>query len=72
MGMRVDALTAPGAIRSPNLVKIDTDGVELPITSGMKTLLTGQTPAALRVGRGAAGGVRGTEGVHEFGREQPY
>jgi FkbM family methyltransferase len=41
LGMRVDTMIAQGAIRSPNLIKIDTDGVEIPITSGMKTLLTG-------------------------------
>jgi len=42
LGMRVDTMFAQGAIRSPNLIKIDTDGVEIPITSGMKTLLTGE------------------------------
>ena len=42
LGMRIDTMIAQGAIRSPNLIKIDTDGVEIPITSGMKTLLTGE------------------------------
>src|SRR5262249_48269093 len=42
-GMRVDTMIALGAIRSPDLIKIDTDGLELAITSGMKTLLTSQT-----------------------------
>jgi FkbM family methyltransferase len=42
LGMRVDTMIAQGAIRPPNLIKIDTDGVEIPITSGMKSLLTGE------------------------------
>jgi FkbM family methyltransferase len=41
-GMRVDTMIAQGAIRPPDVIKIDTDGLELAITSGMKTLLTGQ------------------------------
>ncbi|MDX5360585.1 MAG: FkbM family methyltransferase [Alphaproteobacteria bacterium] len=40
-GMRVDTMIAQGIIRAPNLVKIDTDGIEIPITAGMKNLLTG-------------------------------
>jgi FkbM family methyltransferase len=42
-GMRVDTMIARGVIRSPDLIKIDTDGLELAITSGMKTLLTSRT-----------------------------
>jgi FkbM family methyltransferase len=41
-GMRVDTMIAQGGIRTPDLIKIDTDGLELAITSGMKALLTGQ------------------------------
>jgi FkbM family methyltransferase len=37
--MRVDTMIERGAIRPPNLVKIDTDGLELPIVSGMSALL---------------------------------
>jgi FkbM family methyltransferase len=40
LGMRVDTMIAQGAIRAPNLIKIDTDGLEVAITSGMKSLLT--------------------------------
>ena len=40
-GMRVDTMIAEGVIRLPNLVKIDTDGIEIPILNGMKALLTG-------------------------------
>ena len=39
-----------GIIRAPNLVKIDTDGIELQITSGMKNMLTtAQRPRSLLV-----------------------
>jgi FkbM family methyltransferase len=41
-GMRVDTMIAQGVISSPDLIKIDTDGLEVAITSGMKTLLTTQ------------------------------
>jgi FkbM family methyltransferase len=41
-GMRVDTMIAQGVIRSPDLIKIDTDGIEVQIVSGMKNLLTGQ------------------------------
>jgi FkbM family methyltransferase len=41
-GMRVDTMIAEGVIRSPDLIKIDTDGIEVQIVSGMKNLLTGQ------------------------------
>jgi len=40
--MRVDTMIAQGVIRSPNLIKIDTDGIEIPIVAGMKNLLSGQ------------------------------
>ena len=40
LGMRVDTMIAHGAIRAPDLIKIDTDGLEVAITSGMKNLLT--------------------------------
>ena len=40
-GMRVDTMIAEGVIRSPDIVKIDTDGIEIPILNGMKGLLTG-------------------------------
>jgi FkbM family methyltransferase len=42
LGMRVDTMIAQQGIRSPNLIKIDTDGLELAITSGMRNLLTSQ------------------------------
>lgn len=38
-GIRIDTLIAQGAIRPPNLIKIDTDGIEFQIVSGMKNLL---------------------------------
>jgi FkbM family methyltransferase len=41
-GMRVDTMIAQGVIRSPDLIKIDTDGIEVQIVSGMQNLLTGQ------------------------------
>ncbi len=48
--MRVDTMIAQGLIRPPNLVKIDTDGIEVPIVSGMKKLLSGpQQPRSLLV-----------------------
>jgi hypothetical protein len=48
--MRVDTMIARGLIRPPNLVKIDTDGIEIPIVSGMKELLSGpQKPRSLLV-----------------------
>ena len=40
--MTVDSMIAQGVIRSPDLIKIDTDGIELQIVSGMKLLLSGQ------------------------------
>jgi FkbM family methyltransferase len=41
-GMRVDTMITQGVIRSPALIKIDTDGLEMSITSGMKTLLSSE------------------------------
>lgn len=41
-GMRIDTLIDRGVMRSPNLIKIDTDGIEIPILRGMEKLLTGQ------------------------------
>ena len=41
LGMRVDTMVAKGVIRSPQLIKIDTDGIEIPITRGMRELLVG-------------------------------
>jgi FkbM family methyltransferase len=40
--MRVDSMIAQGVIRSPDLIKIDTDGIEIQIVAGMKDLLSGQ------------------------------
>lgn len=37
--MTIDAMVAQGVIRRPNLIKIDTDGIEIPITRGMEQLL---------------------------------
>jgi FkbM family methyltransferase len=41
--MRIDSMVAKGLIRAPNLVKIDTDGLEIPIVEGMKGILAGPT-----------------------------
>jgi hypothetical protein len=35
-------MIAQNLIRAPNLIKIDTDGIEIPIVSGMKNLLSGR------------------------------
>ena len=40
-GMRIDTMVESGVIRAPNLIKIDTDGLEIAIVSGMKGLLHG-------------------------------
>ena len=40
--MTVDSMIAQGVIRSPDLIKIDTDGIEIQIVTGMKILLSGQ------------------------------
>ena len=46
----VDRLLADGAIRAPQLIKIDVDGNELQILRGMQQLLTGaQRPRAVQV-----------------------
>jgi FkbM family methyltransferase len=46
----VDALIAAGAIRRPDIVKIDVDGVEPQILKGMQALLTGAVrPRSLQV-----------------------
>ena len=37
-----DSMIAQGEIRSPDLIKIDTDGIEIQIVTGMKILLSGQ------------------------------
>jgi FkbM family methyltransferase len=39
MTMTVDSMIERGIIRSPNLIKVDTDGVEIPIARGMERLL---------------------------------
>lgn len=39
--IRIDSMVAKGLIRTPNLVKIDTDGLEIPIVEGMKGILAG-------------------------------
>ncbi|UCG72792.1 MAG: FkbM family methyltransferase [Chromatiales bacterium] len=43
----VDTLIAAGAMRRPDLVKIDVDGLEAPILAGMQGLLTGDEPPRL-------------------------
>lgn len=37
--MTIDSMVEKGVIRSPDLIKIDTDGIEIPITRGMERLL---------------------------------
>jgi hypothetical protein len=37
--MRIDTMIERGIIPPPNLIKIDTDGLEIPIVKGMKELL---------------------------------
>ncbi len=39
--MRIDSMVAKGLIRPPNLIKIDTDGLEIPIVEGMQGILQG-------------------------------
>jgi FkbM family methyltransferase len=39
--MRIDSMVEKGLIKCPNLVKIDTDGLEIPIVEGMKGILAG-------------------------------
>ncbi len=46
----VDSLLAEGALQAPNVVKIDVDGIELPILQGMRGLLTSAArPRSLQV-----------------------
>ena len=42
--MRVDSLITQGIIRPPDLVKIDTDGIEIPILNGMRELPASKRP----------------------------
>lgn len=46
-GMRVDTMIAQGAIRTPDLIKIDTDGIETQILSGMRDLLGKKGPRSV-------------------------
>jgi FkbM family methyltransferase len=47
---RIDSLIAQGHMRPPNLIKIDTDGIEMQILSGMENLLRGANrPRSLMV-----------------------
>jgi FkbM family methyltransferase len=48
-GMMVDTMIAQGAIRAPDLIKIDTDGIEVQILSGMTQLLRSKKPRSVRV-----------------------
>jgi FkbM family methyltransferase len=48
--LSIDSMVEKGVIRPPNLVKIDTDGIELAIVSGMKKLMSGsQRPRSILV-----------------------
>ena len=38
-GIRIDTMVERGIIRPPNLIKVDTDGIEVQIAAGMKNLL---------------------------------
>jgi FkbM family methyltransferase len=50
LGMSFDDLIAQGSVQPPTMIKIDVDGNELPILSGMKKLLTGAThPRVIQV-----------------------
>lgn len=50
LGISVDALIERGAIRRPDLIKIDTDGIELQILEGMRGLLSGDyAPRSVQV-----------------------
>lgn len=49
-GLTIDSMVSQGVIRPPNLVKIDTDGIEIPIVRGMAKLLQSpQRPRSLMV-----------------------
>ncbi|MFN3889872.1 MAG: FkbM family methyltransferase [Beijerinckiaceae bacterium] len=48
--LKIDTMVERGVIRPPNLIKIDTDGIEIPITRGMEKLLRSpQRPRALLI-----------------------
>ena len=48
--LTIDTMVERGLIRPPNLVKIDTDGIEIPITRGMERLLRSpQRPRSLLI-----------------------
>jgi FkbM family methyltransferase len=48
--MTIDSMVEKGVIRSPDLIKIDTDGIEIPITRGMERLLrSAQRPRGLLI-----------------------
>jgi FkbM family methyltransferase len=50
LGISVDSLISRGAIRRPNVIKIDTDGIELQILAGMRDLLSSeQRPRSVQV-----------------------
>ncbi len=50
LAQTADSLVAAGAIRSPQVVKIDVDGTELEILRGMRAMLTGKDrPRTLQV-----------------------
>lgn len=48
--LTVDTMVERGVIRPPHLIKIDTDGIEIPITRGMEKLLrSSQRPRSLLI-----------------------
>jgi len=48
--LTIDAMVSLGVIRPPNLIKIDTDGIEIPISRGMEKLLRSeQRPRGLLI-----------------------
>jgi len=48
--LTIDSMVERGVIRPPNLIKIDTDGIEIPITRGMERLLrSAQRPRCLLI-----------------------
>jgi FkbM family methyltransferase len=48
--LTIDSMIARGVIRRPTLIKVDTDGIEIPITRGMETLLRSpQKPRGLLI-----------------------
>lgn len=49
-GLTIDSMVETGIIRPPNLIKIDTDGIEIPIVRGMSRLLKSiQRPRSLLI-----------------------